>query len=98
MKNKGSRGSANGFYAVSNRNLEWFNICDINDIGDTRLADQNKLNNIAILCEDDCIVDGLEEEDKNSLYLATPKKSADNPLSFTQVNKTLTNHLDTLTH
>lgn len=47
LQNKGKRGSANNYYAVNARNLEWFQVCDINDIEDTRLADQNRLHNIA---------------------------------------------------
>ena len=42
IKNKGTRGDSNGYYSITDRNLEWFHICDINDIFDTRLAEQNK--------------------------------------------------------
>jgi len=42
IKNKGSRGDSNGYYSVSDRNLEWFKVCDINDVEDNRLAEQNK--------------------------------------------------------
>ena len=42
IKNKGTRGDSNGYYSASDRNLEWFNICDINDVFDDRLAQQNK--------------------------------------------------------
>lgn len=42
IKNKGTRGDSNGYYAVTDRNMEWFNTCDINEIFDTRLAEQNK--------------------------------------------------------
>ena len=47
MNNKGSRGSANNWYAKDARNLEWFKLCDVNDVEDTRLLEQNKkLKNI----------------------------------------------------
>ena len=42
LKNNETRGDSNGFYKVSDRDLAWFNTCDINDIEDTRLARQNE--------------------------------------------------------
>ena len=48
LQNKGTRGSANGFYAITDRNLEWFNTCDINDVEDNTLAEQNKKYKIAL--------------------------------------------------
>jgi hypothetical protein len=46
LKNKGTRGDSNGYYAISDRNMRWFNVCDINDVVDTRLAEQNKQHNL----------------------------------------------------
>lgn len=54
VSNKGTRGSANGFYATNDRNLDWFTVCDINDVLDESLAKQNQLGKIAISCKGDC--------------------------------------------
>lgn len=48
LKNKGTRGDSNGYYAVSDRNLKWFNVCDINDVVDTRLAEQNRQHHLRL--------------------------------------------------
>ena len=45
LKNKGTRGSANGFYKVTDRNLAWFLTCDINEVEDLRLVHQNDKHN-----------------------------------------------------
>ena len=41
IKNKGTRGDSNGYYSVSDRNMAWFEVCDINDVLDERLKKQN---------------------------------------------------------
>ena len=46
LKNKGTRGDSNGYYAANDRNNAWFSICDINDVEDTRLAEQNKAHKL----------------------------------------------------
>ena len=46
-QNKKIRGSANSYYSINYKSMDWFNACDINDVVDTRLSLQNKLNNIA---------------------------------------------------
>lgn len=48
LKNKGIRGDVNNWIAANARNEEWFAICDINDIADTRLKDQNLKYKIAV--------------------------------------------------
>ena len=40
IKNKGTRGDSNGYYSVSDRNMAWFEVCDINDVLDERLKKQ----------------------------------------------------------
>ena len=40
IKNKGTRGDSNGYYSVSDRNMAWFKVCDINDVLDERLKKQ----------------------------------------------------------
>ena len=45
LKNKASRGDVNGYYNVTDRNIDWFRMCDINEIRDDRL----KLQNAAII-------------------------------------------------
>ena len=42
IKNKGTRGDSNGYYSVSDRNMAWFKVCDINDVLDERLKKQNE--------------------------------------------------------
>jgi len=42
LRNKGTRGDSNGYYAVSDRNMAWFQTCDINEVEDLRLAEQNR--------------------------------------------------------
>ena len=49
LKNKGTRGDVNNWIATEARDLVWFNVCDINDILDTRLRDQNIRHKIALL-------------------------------------------------
>jgi hypothetical protein len=46
LKNKGLRGDVNNWVPMDARNEAWFSICDINEVDDTRLADQNKRLNV----------------------------------------------------
>jgi len=48
LKNKGTRGDVNNWIESAARNEEWFRVCDINDVVDTRLKDQNFRHNIAL--------------------------------------------------
>ena len=48
LNNKGKRGDVNNWIETSARNMQWFNVCDINDILDTRLRDQNIKYKIAL--------------------------------------------------
>ena len=45
---KSKRGDVNNWVQEGARNEKWFNISDINDVEDTRLAEQNKQFNIAM--------------------------------------------------
>lgn len=46
LKNKGLRGDVNNWVPTDARNEAWFDICNINEVEDTRLSDQNKMLNI----------------------------------------------------
>ena len=48
LQNKGTRGDVNNWIESAARNEEWFRVCDINDIVDTRLRDQNLKYKIAL--------------------------------------------------
>ena len=48
LNNKGTRGDVNNWIDASARNEDWFRICDINDVVDTRLKDQNLKYKIAV--------------------------------------------------
>ena len=48
LLNKGTRGDVNNWIETTARNMQWFNVCDINDVEDTRLKDQNYKNGIAL--------------------------------------------------
>ena len=41
LRNKGTRGDVNTYYKTSDRNMDWFRMCDINEIKDDRLKLQN---------------------------------------------------------
>ena len=47
LDNKSKRGSANNHFKLDTFHLDWFKMCDINDVKDTRLADQNMKYGIA---------------------------------------------------
>jgi hypothetical protein len=51
LLNKGTRGDVNNWISVDERNMQWFNVCDINDVLDTRLKDQNLKHKIALVKE-----------------------------------------------
>lgn len=43
LKVKSTRGDVNNFVMDDVKYMDWFKMCDVNDVRDTRLADQNKL-------------------------------------------------------
>lgn len=57
LKVKGTRGDVNNWVPVGAKNIDWFTTSDINEIADTRLADQNKKFKIALEGNAKCNLD-----------------------------------------
>lgn len=83
LKNKASRGDVNNWVDTDARDHHWFHICDINDVFDDRLAEQNRKYDIAMNLEDNNVVAKNpltpEEESEKEVYVGGINIEPDEP-------------------